>query len=133
MNIIPLFESHKEFILGFSFASILLFLLSILSLPIFVSFLPTRFFIQEKKMEMRGIFFWFFILGKNIFGWILIMLGILMLVLPGQGILTILLGLGLIDFPGKKKIERKILSNANIRQSLNWMRRKMRKDDFKWD
>src|SRR5688500_5885404 len=46
------------------------------------------------------------LLGKNILGCILIVMGLAMLVLPGQGLLTILIGTLLLDFPGKFKFER---------------------------
>jgi hypothetical protein len=53
---------------------------------------------------------------------ILIATGILLLVLPGQGILTLLVGLVLLDFPGKYQAERWIVERKYILQSINWIR-----------
>jgi hypothetical protein len=43
---------------------------------------------------------WVFRVSKNILGGLVFLAGVAMLVLPGQGMLTILLGLSLLDFPG---------------------------------
>jgi hypothetical protein len=56
-----------------------------------------------------------------------------MLVLPGQGLLTMLIGLSLLPFPGKQKMEQNILSRKSIRQSLNWIRIKANKEPFIFD
>jgi len=64
---------------------------------------------------------------KNVLALVLIVLGIAMLVLPGQGILAILLGVMLGDFPGKLKLQHWILARPKVMNSLNWLRRKFRK------
>ena len=64
---------------------------------------------------------------KNLLALVLILLGIAMLVLPGQGILSILLGVMLADFPGKLKLQQWILARPKIMESLNWLRRKFRR------
>jgi putative transmembrane protein PGPGW len=61
---------------------------------------------------------------KNTIGIILIVAGIIMLALPGQGILTMLVGLVLIDFPGKYQAERWVVERKFILQSINWIRSK---------
>lgn len=50
--------------------------------------------------------------------------GILMLALPGQGLLTIIIGLVLMDFPGKYYAERWVISRHSILLSINWIRKK---------
>ena len=61
---------------------------------------------------------------KNLLGLVLIILGMAMLVLPGQGILCILLGLMLVDVRGKQKLQQWILGRPKVMESLNWLRRK---------
>jgi hypothetical protein len=61
---------------------------------------------------------------KNVLGFVLIALGIAMLVLPGQGILAILLGVMLADVPGKRRLQQWILGRPKVMSSLNWLRRK---------
>ncbi len=47
-----------------------------------------------------------------------------MLALPGQGLLTIIVGLIFLDFPGKYRLERKIIGNHAIFSGINWIRDK---------
>jgi hypothetical protein len=66
-------------------------------------------------------------LMKNVLALVLIILGVAMLVLPGQGILAILLGVMLGDFPGKLKLQRWLLARPKVMKSLNWLRGKFSK------
>jgi hypothetical protein len=72
-------------------------------------------------------------IAKIILGIGLLVCGILMLVLPGQGLITILIGLSLIPFPGKDKMEQRILSRHSVRSTLNWIRVKAKKEPFIFD
>ena len=70
---------------------------------------------------------------KILLGLCLVVCGIVMLVLPGQGIITILVGLSLLPFPGKHKIEQFLLARKSVRYSLNWIRSKANKAPFMFD
>jgi hypothetical protein len=45
-----------------------------------------------------------------------------MLFLPGQGLLTMVAGLLMMDYPGKFALERKIALTPSILSKLNWLR-----------
>lgn len=66
-------------------------------------------------------------LVKNLLACVLIVLGIAMLVLPGQGIFAIVLGVLLADIPGKLKLQQRIVGGQNVMNSLNWLRGKFRR------
>ncbi len=70
---------------------------------------------------------------KIVAGLLLLVCGILMLILPGQGVITILIGLSLIPFPGKQRIVMYLLSRKSVRYSLNWIRLKANKEPFLFD
>lgn len=61
---------------------------------------------------------------KNILGVILAILGFIMALplVPGPGLVFILIGVSLIDFPGKKKAERRLLAIASVSRVLNEIR-----------
>ena len=61
---------------------------------------------------------------KNMLGFIFIIAGIAMLVLPGQGLLTLMIGLMVMDFPGKYRFEKWLISKSAILSSINWIRHK---------
>lgn len=75
------------------------------------------------------------IAGKNILGILLVVLGILMSLpgVPGQGILTILLGVMLLDFPGKQALEHKIVSRPRVLNAINKLRHRFGKPELVLD
>jgi hypothetical protein len=64
------------------------------------------------------------VIGKNILGLLLVGLGIVLSLpgVPGQGLLTILLGVMLLDFPGRDRLEQKLLSKPTIVNTINRLR-----------
>jgi len=68
-------------------------------------------------------------IGKNILGILLVALGIVLSIpgVPGQGLLTILLGIMLLDFPGKHRLEQKLLSRPGIVNTINRLRKRFGK------
>ena len=64
---------------------------------------------------------------KNVVGVVFLLAGFAMLFLPGQGILTMLIGISLIDYPGKRQLEARIVGQATVLQTLNSMRAKFEK------
>jgi archaellum biogenesis protein FlaJ (TadC family) len=75
------------------------------------------------------------VIGKNVAGWLLIALGIVLSVpgVPGQGLLTILLGVMLVDFPGKHRLEQKLLSRPGIIKTINRLRGRFGKPALELD
>jgi hypothetical protein len=51
---------------------------------------------------------------KNLLGVVLVVLGVILLVLPGQGLLTIVVGLMLVDFPGKHALVARLLARPHL-------------------
>jgi len=66
-------------------------------------------------------------LVKNVVGAIFLFAGFLMLFLPGQGILTMLIGISMLDFPGKRRVEAKLIGQPTVLSAINAMRRKFEK------
>src|SRR5262249_45427988 len=54
---------------------------------------------------------WAILLGKNLLGVVVALLGILLSLpgIPGPGLLLILIGMTLLDFPGKHRLKRKLI------------------------
>lgn len=69
---------------------------------------------------------------KNMAGVLLLILGLLMSVpgVPGQGLLTIVIGLTLLDFPGKARLECWAIRHPRVLHALNRLRRRFRKPDL---
>ena len=115
------------FILGIS--SFVVLVLSALSIGYFIRKIPHDYFLDDKRgvsqIKNKNPVIWIIALVlKNVIGYCLILGGILMLVLPGQGLLTILVGLMISDYPGKFKIEKRIIKTKLILKTINWYRAK---------
>ena len=61
---------------------------------------------------------------KNLLGLVLVLAGVLMLFIPGQGLLTIFLGIMLMNFPGKYRLERFVISRGPVLRGINWIRKR---------
>lgn len=105
--------------------SVLTFVGSLIAVPMVVIGMRADYFVEGEKSDLaptplRVLRH----LGKNVLGAVLLLMGVAMLFLPGQGLLTILLGLSLVDFPGKRSLQLRLLRTAGVRRSVDWMRAK---------
>jgi len=130
------FSDHPGVLIGLGVSSIFIFILSIIGISWFVAQIPEDYFLSSKRKpskwrEQKPILRLAVIFGKNIIGLSLIVGGLLMLVLPGQGLLTIVTGLLLINYPGKYKLEKKLVAIPSIFRALNWIRVKANKPPLK--
>ena len=77
-------------------------------------------FLPDSKWFVR----WGAVIAKNLLGVFLILLGIVLSLpgVPGQGILTILLGIIMLDIPGKRPIEAKIIQRPMVLSAANNLR-----------
>ncbi len=75
------------------------------------------------------------ILGKNALGLVLVGLGVLLSLpgIPGQGVLTILLGIMLLDIPGRRRLEHWLVSRPRILKTINRLRHKFGKPALQLD
>lgn len=118
----------NDVIVGWMLAiSVGTFLIGAIGGPIWVISIPSDYFAEKAHKRARvsnpGMASAMLALGRNLFGCVLVVAGILMLVLPGQGLLTILVGVMLMDLPGKYRIARSIIVHPPVLQSMNWIRR----------
>jgi|TARA_A100001011_G_scaffold318282_1_gene337987 hypothetical protein len=129
-SLIEIFNAYKNLILWFGSISLFVFLFSLLSIKWLVSLIPEDYFINKKdsKIKTNNILIWYIVLVfKNLIGYSLILGGIMMLVLPGQGLFTIIIGLMMSNYPGKYSLEKKFIAIPTILKSINWLRRKSNK------
>ena len=100
---------------------------TLIVIPILVVRIPADYFKLEKQDPDRyhGKHPGTRIIGlvlKNIIGIMFVLAGLAMLLLPGQGLVTILIGITLMNFPGKYALERRIVQQPTVLRAINWMR-----------
>lgn len=128
-------KSHQALIWWTFGASLALLLLTPVAMGWAIVHLPTDYFTGKKRRPasvwaehpaLRPIY----LVAKNLLGLVFVIAGIAMLVLPGQGLLAIVLGVILMNFPGKFRVERWLATRPPIWRSLNWLRRKARRPEL---
>lgn len=130
-----LLKPYSTWLWGLGIFSALSMLLGALLVPVWLARLPADHFRSPRRLGDRP---WTArrVVGHlllNLLGAVLVAAGIVMLVLPGQGVLTILLGLGLLEFPGKHRIEGWIVRRRPVRAALDWLRRRRGAEPFDLD
>ena len=132
-DILAQIESYvpANVLIWFAVSSVFMFVGTLIAIPIILMRLPADYFdtrIPRPWMENHHPVLR--LLGhivKNVVGAIFLFAGFLMLFLPGQGVLTMLIGLSLIEFPGKRRVEAKIVGQSTVLSTINAMRAKFGK------
>ena len=116
--------------------SIVTFVLSLLLLPYMIRKIPSDYFLKLSGTPAKAINYdiklLFFFLLRNIFGCFLLLSGVIMIFLPGQGLITIFLSLLLIDFPFKRRLITFFIVQEKIQNSINWIRKKTKRPPINW-
>lgn len=94
-----------------------------------VRWLPEDYFLRPaprlaQRLRRGGIGAWVQLLIRQVLGLALGLAGIAMLVLPGQGLLTILAALCVAEYPGKVALVRILIRQPALRRGLNALRRR---------
>jgi archaellum biogenesis protein FlaJ (TadC family) len=125
-------HGNEELMWWMAVASTIAFVATLIFVPLILIRLPSDYFSHRRRRETharerhplaRAVG----ALVKNALGLMFIVAGIAMLVLPGQGILTIVVGLMLTDFPGKYHAEQWAIGHASLLRAINWIRTKAHK------
>ena len=79
---------------------------------------------QDSTALRHPVLRWTLIILKNAAGVLILPLGVVMALplVPGPGLVFILVGLSLLDFPGKRSLERRLLSLPVVFRFLNEVR-----------
>nr|ALS89354.1 high-affinity nickel-transport protein [uncultured bacterium] len=105
--------------------------LSVLIVAVVVVKIPANYFSPHYQQDFLPDASWFTrwgaVIVKNIVGLVLIAAGIVMLIGPGQGVLTILIGLMMMDIPGKRPLEARIIQRPGVLSAVNSLRARYNK------
>lgn len=113
------------YVLWGSAVFVVTFALSLGAVGVVLVLLPATYFLDRHNrdfwIDRHPVIRWSGRIAKNLAGLILIVIGVALSVpgIPGQGLLTILIGLLLVDFPGKRRLERKLVRRPGISARIN--------------
>ena len=109
-------------------ASVVVFVGTLVIIPFILVRLPEHYFdVRVPRTWMKDSHPLLRVAGlvlKNVLGILFLAAGLAMLVLPGQGLLTILIGLTLLDFPGKQRLEASIIGRPAVLRTINQLRQR---------
>jgi predicted RND superfamily exporter protein len=131
------FEIHPIVYWSVGIGSVVIFFGSLLLMPAIVIRIPVDYFDHEKRPASRlahrhPALRLSVKIAKNVLGVTLMLAGLAMLALPGQGLLTVLVGFMLTDIPGKYQAEKWMLRRG-LKRPINWLRRRHGKEPLKID
>ena len=125
-DIVAWLKAHESFCWWLTAASAAAFIGTLILVPLLLIRMPPDYFArgQDHRVRRHPFFHWSLIIGKNLLGGVLLLAGTAMLFLPGQGIITILLGVSLLNFPGKRRLEKRLVSLPGILATINKIRQR---------
>lgn len=104
-------------------ASVVMFVGTMIAVPIFLVRVPSDYFSRPRSAHSVPIR-----ILRTVVGVALVAMGVAMLVLPGQGVLTILVGLSILDLPVKDRIILRLLRHPKVQRAIDDLRRKHGKE-----
>jgi Putative transmembrane protein (PGPGW) len=121
-------SAHRTVLMWISGLSVVMFVGSLLLMPVLIARAPVDYFARDADEAQHGKLA--LKLLRNLLGVVLLCAGILMLVLPGQGLLMMLLSLSLLDIPGKHKLVQRIAQKPPVWRALSYFRERAHKPPF---
>ncbi len=135
-KIVADFKFLEPYLGWLAVSSVFTFVLSLVLIPWVISRLSKdcflRIHLNDKVSSPPTVGSILLVIFRHCLGIILLLAGLAMLFLPGQGLLTIFLGVLLISFPGKRKFILFLVFRPEVQHSLNWLRKKSGKPPFLW-
>lgn len=127
------FSDNGDWLVGMGVASAVMFVASLVLIPILVIRMRADYFVNvhSEASVLAGVsptVRWLLLGLKNVLGVVVLVLGVMMLVGPGQGVLTILLSLSLLNFPGKRRLEARLLRIPGLLPTINRLRQRAGRD-----
>jgi hypothetical protein len=98
--------------------------------------IPGNYFSKNRKTPKRELRRpkwqrWLLAIVKNLVGVAVLALGVVMIVTPGPGVVLLLLGLTLVDVPGKRKLQRYLVSRPLVLRSINKLRARWNRPELR--
>ena len=119
------FQQNESLVGWLALISVATFFATVIGLPLLIVRLPTDYFVRQPVQQWptrHPAAHALLVVAKNLLGLVLLLAALAMLVLPGQGLLMMLVGVMLLDFPGKRRLECWLITRRSIRRTANWIR-----------
>jgi hypothetical protein len=120
-------SAHASALRWLSTISLLTFVGTLLLVPAMAARIPEDYFSRPERRRIpwaqhHPLWRAVLVTMKNLLGATIFLFGLALLVLPGQGLLTMAIGITLLDFPGKYRVERWLVGRAPLLRAINALR-----------
>jgi hypothetical protein len=120
---------HEELFVWIGSLSLLTLIVSFITVPMVIRRMPHDYFLEtsegtEAIREQHPALRLVFLILKNLLGIVLVAGGLIMFFTPGQGILTLVIGILLMNFPGKRRFEIRLIRLKPLKRAVDWIRRR---------
>lgn len=110
-------------------SSVVIFFATLLVIPWLIVRIPADYFVRHERRpsqfrDRHPLIMTLGTIARNMLALLLISVGILLLFLPGQGLLTIFVGMLVGSYPGRQRLLTWLVVRPSILRPLNWIRRK---------
>ena len=105
-------------------------IISMVLVPVLIVQMPKDYFLAAHRIRRRGFSARWLTVARNALGVTLFIAGLLMLMLPGQGLLTLIVATIMSDVPGKYRVERWLVLQPRVLKAINWVRRRYHKPEI---
>lgn len=123
------FQAHPAVIGLIVGGSAVIFFVGLVAAPLIACRIPSDYFAHDDRPPSRfAKRHWLLRLAlmtiRNLLGGLLFVAGLAMLVLPGQGLLTLLVACMLLDIPGKYRVEKWLVQRRPVHKPIDWLRQR---------
>jgi hypothetical protein len=129
-RLIDMVSAHRDLAIWVSCGSAVMFVGSLLLVPWLVARAPADYFVREHAPRKAGLLPIVLAALRNVLGAALLLIGLALLVLPGQGMLMVLVALSLMNFPGKRRLVRRIVQQNTVWRALGYFRERAEQPPF---
>jgi hypothetical protein len=129
---LKLVSQYEELFILVGIVSAVIFVATLLLTPYLLGLIPADYFSANYayQVKRKTLLCLLKTAIRTFIGALLVLVGIIMLVTPGQGVISIVLGIFLMEFPGKRRLELKFINHNPTFNALNWLRNKAGKPPF---
>jgi hypothetical protein len=129
-------SEHRALAWSVTGASAAIFIASLFIIPALIVRIEPDYYAHQQRPPSRwarssAVVRMLVIIGRNLLGETLMIAGLAMHVLPGQGVLSSVVGFMLIDVPAKYRMEQWLLRRRMIHRPINWLRRRAGREPLK--
>ena len=122
-------REHDGLLWSLGGTSLAILIAGVVVIPALVVRIPPDYFMHEKRelpawVNRRPFIKFLVVAGKNILGGVLILASIAGFLLPGLGVVTLVIGLFLVDFPGKYRFMKWLIGRRFIHGPVNRLRKR---------